>query len=96
MWHTRRCSSIAHDINKYNMIIGLIFLALLIMSLVYGFKNYLGLDVIFEINMFSSPYHQLGVSFFGENNKTHYVETLAIGLVFVNIIIVFYKEKREI
>lgn len=76
--------------------IGLIFLALLIMSLVYGFRKHLGIDVIFEVNMLSSPYYQLGLSFYGENNKTHFVETLVIGLVFLNIVIVFYKEKEEI
>ena len=66
------------------------------MSLVYGFRNNLGIDLIFEINMFSSPYHHLGVSFFGEDSKTHLIETLVIGLVFFNIVIVFYKEKEKI
>jgi hypothetical protein len=66
------------------------------MSLIYGFNKYLNVEVVFEINTLSSPYHQLGISFFGENNRTHYVETLAIGLVFINIVIVFFKEKQEI
>lgn len=78
------------------MILLFILLSLLIMSLVYGFRNYLGLDFIIEINMFSSPYYQIGLSFFGENNKTHYVQTLCIGFVFFNFILVFYKEKKQI
>ena len=74
----------------------LILLALLIMSLVYGYRNKLAIEIVFEVNMLSSPYHHFGISFFGENNKTHYVETLCIGLIFFNIIIVFYKEKEQI
>lgn len=98
MWHTRRCSSIAHDINKENMLyVVLVILALLIISLVYGFINNLGIDVVFEINQFSSPYHHLGISFFGEDDDRGYLaEKLVIGLVFVNVVIVFYKHHDEI
>lgn len=76
------------------MILLLLLIALLIMSLVYGFKNYLDIDLIFEINMLSSPYYQFGISFFGENNRTHHVQTLCIGIIFINVVIVFYKEKE--
>ena len=75
----------------------LVFLALLIISLVYGYRNNLGIDVVFEINQFSSPYHHLGISFFGEDDDRGYLaEKLVIGVVFVNVVIVFYKHKDEI
>ena len=98
MWHKRTQSSIAHDINKNIMLyVLLVFLALLIMSLVYGFRKNLGIDLVFEVNQFSSPYHHLGISFFGEDDDRGFLaEKLVIGLVFVNIVIVFYKHKDEI
>jgi len=75
----------------------LVFLALLIMSLVYGFIKNVGIDLVFEINTFSSPYHHLGISFFGEDDERGYLaEKLVIGMVFVNVVIVFYKHKDEI
>lgn len=98
MWHERTQSLVAHDINKNNMLyLLLILLALLIMSLVYGFRKHLGIDLIFEVNQFSSPYHHFGISFFGEDDERGYLaEKLVIGLVFVNVVIVFYKHKDEI
>ena len=75
----------------------LVFLALLIMSLVYGYRKNVGIDLVFEINTFSSPYHHLGISFFGEDDERGYLaEKLVIGMVFVNVVIVFYKHKDEI
>lgn len=98
MWHKRTHSSVAHYINKNIMLyVLLVFLALLIISLVYGYRNNLGIDLIFEINQFSSPYHHLGISFFGEDDDRGYLaEKLVIGMVFVNVVIVFYKHKDEI
>ena len=98
MWHKRTHSSIAHDINKNIMLyVLLVFLALLIMSLVYGYRKHLGIDLVFEVNQFSSPYHHLGISFFGEDDPRGFLaEKLVIGMVFVNIVIVFYKHKDEI
>ena len=75
----------------------LILLALLIMSLVYGFRKNIGMDLILEINMFSSPYHHLGISFFGEDDPRGVLaEKLVIGMVFINVIFIFYKENEEI
>lgn len=75
----------------------LVFQALLIMSVVYGYRKNVGIDVVFEINMLSSPYHHLGISFFGEDDPRGFLaEKLVIGMVFINIIFVFYKEKDEI
>jgi len=75
----------------------LVFLALLIMSLVYGYRKNVGIDLVFEINTFSSPYHHLGVSFFGEDDDRGFLaEKLVIGMVFVNVVIVFYKHHDEI
>ena len=69
------------------------FLALVIMSLVYGFKGYIGIDFIIEINMFSSPYHHFGVSFFGDDEGPLLREKLVIGLIFFNLVLHFYKHK---
>jgi len=75
----------------------LVFLALLIMSLVYGYRKNVGIDIVFEINQFSSPYHHLGISFFGEDDERGFLaEKLVIGLVFANVVIVFYKHHDEI
>ena len=74
-----------------------VFLALLVIALVYGFIKNVGIDLVFEINQFSSPYHHLGISFFGEDDERGYLaEKLVIGLVFINVIIVFYKHHDEI
>jgi hypothetical protein len=98
MWHKRTHSSVAHDINKNIMVyVIFVFLALLVIALVYGFIKNVGIDVVFEINQFSSPYHHLGISFFGEDDERGFLaEKLVIGLVFINVIIVFYKHHDEI
>ena len=98
MWHKRTHSSVAHDINKNIMVyVIFVFLSLLVIALVYGFIKNVGIDVVFEINQFSSPYHHLGISFFGEDDDRGYLaEKLVIGLVFINVIIVFYKHHDEI
>jgi hypothetical protein len=74
-------------INRYDMI-GLLFvvLSLLIIALVIGFNKFIALDVIFEVNDFSTPYYSFGISFI----KSEHQE-LIIGLVFVNVVLVFYK-----
>ena len=62
------------------------------MSLFYGFRGYAGLDFIIEINLFQSPYHQFGISFFGEDyNDKFQIEKLSIGLIAINLVLVFYK-----
>jgi hypothetical protein len=74
-----------------------VFLSLLVIALVYGFIKNVGIDIVFEINQFSSPYHHLGISFFGEDDERGFLaEKLVIGLVFINVIIVFYKHHDEI
>jgi hypothetical protein len=98
MWHKRTHSSVAHDINKNIMVyVIFVFLSLLVIALIYGFIKNVGIDVVFEINQFSSPYHHLGISFFGEDDERGFLaEKLVIGMVFVNVVIVFYKHHDEI
>lgn len=72
----------------------ILVLTLIVMATVYGFKNYIGLDFIVEINMFSSPYYQLGVSFFGDDDGPLLREKLSIGLIFFNLVFHFYKHKE--
>ena len=75
------------------MIVLLLFGSLYIMSFVYGIINHIGMDILFEVNAFTSPYHHLGISFFLEDDEEYLKETLIIGMVFVNLIIVFYKRR---
>jgi hypothetical protein len=98
MWHKRTHSSVTHDINKNIMVyVIFVFLSLLVIALVYGFIKNVGIDLVLEVNQFSSPYHHLGISFFGEDDERGYLaEKLVIGLVFINVIIVFYKHHDEI
>ena len=46
--------------------------------------------------MFSSPYYHFGISFIGEpHSKNILQEKLIIGLVFFNLVIIFYKVNNE-
>lgn len=78
------------------MILGIIVGGLLAIAASYGLYQRLGTAVLFEINMLSSPYYHFGISFFGEHHSKNIIqEKLIIGLVFINLVIVFYKENNE-
>ena len=72
----------------------ILFLCLIAMSVVFGLRGYIGLDFIIEINALSSPYHQLGISFFGDDDGPLLREKLSIGLIFFNLVFHFYKHKE--
>jgi len=75
---------------------GIITLSLLAIAIGYGMCRRLGTAVVVEINMFSSPYYHFGISFMGEpHSKNILQEKLIIGLVFFNLIFIFYKVDNE-
>jgi len=74
----------------------IITLGLLAIAVGYGLYRRLGTAVVVEINMFSSPYYHFGISFMGEpHSKNILQEKLIIGLVFFNLIFIFYKVDNE-
>jgi len=77
--------------------IGLIIGLLLVMSVLIGLKGFIEIDFILEFKSFSHGYFHLGLSFNEHSTEDpEFIEQeLIIGLFFVNIIVVFYKEKNE-
>lgn len=71
------------------MILGVILVVLLGIALVYGMKNVSIVDVLIEINTFSSPYYVFGISFLQMEQEN--VEQLTIGFVFINLNVLFVK-----
>lgn len=71
------------------MILGVILVVLLGIALFYGMKNVHIVDLLIEVNTFSSPYYILGISFLQMEQEN--VEQLTIGFVFININILFVK-----
>lgn len=74
------------------MVIGILIVVLVIISLIYGYSDVVNVQVIVEVNDLSTPYYRLGVSFFKENKEL--TEQLIIGMIFFNVVIVFYKQKE--
>jgi hypothetical protein len=78
------------------IILTIITASLLAIAAGYGLYQRLGTAILFEINMLTSPYYHFGISFFGEPHSRNIIaEKLIIGLVFVNLVIVFYKVNDE-
>ena len=75
------------------MVYVLVFL--LVMSLIVGLYKSLHLQLIVEISTLNTPYYYIGISFYSEEDEEDssvVVEKLAIGLFFINLIIIFYKK----
>jgi len=78
------------------IILAIITASLLAIAAGYGLYQRLGTAVVVEVNMFSSPYYHFGISFIGEpHSKNILQEKLIIGLVFINLVIIFYKVNNE-
>jgi hypothetical protein len=60
--------------------------------LLKGFWNNKGFDLMLEFKLFSNPYYNVGISFIAYPEPDHVEEEFTIGLFFVNLVIVFYKE----
>lgn len=71
------------------MVFYLILITLFFIGIGFGMKDYKALDLVIEINSLSTPYYSFGITFHGWENGD--VEELTIGVVIVNISIVFYK-----
>jgi hypothetical protein len=75
--------------------IGLFVLVIIIGSIISGIHNMRRLELAIEFNLFNSPCFNLGVSF-NEYYVPEYIEQeLLIGLFFINISLIFYKDGEE-
>lgn len=71
-------------------IIGVVFLIAL--ALVMGFRGCHQVDVALEINTFQSPFYRLGI--FSDRHMLQdgsVEDEVVIGLLFVNVVVVFWK-----
>lgn len=68
----------------------------MIMAIGFGVSRYEAIDFILEFKSFSNPYYVVGISFMEHSTEDpEYIEQeLMIGLFFINVILVFYKEKN--
>jgi hypothetical protein len=69
---------------------------LLVMSIGIGVNRFIEIDIMLEFKSFSHGYFHLGLSFNEHDTEDpEFIEQeIIIGLFFVNIIAVFYKEKN--
>ena len=74
----------------------LFIICMVIMSIGFGVSRYEVIDFILEFKSFSNPYYNVGISFTEHTTEDpEYIEQeLIVGLFFVNVILVFYKEKN--
>ena len=74
-----------------------VFILLILgMSFTIGFIGFEEIDFIIDVKYYSHPYYHLGISFVEHSAEDEgYIEQeLIIGLFFINIVFVFYKEKN--
>jgi len=75
----------------------LVFIVLVsIVAIVYGIIDSIEIDVIFEIKRYDNPFYYIGVSFVEIEEDDVLRQEFVIGIFFINIIAVFYKEKDGI
>ena len=75
------------------MVYVLVFL--LVMSLIVGLYKSIHLQLVIEVSTLNTPYYYIGISFYSEEDEEDssvVVEKLAIGLFFINVVILFYKK----
>jgi hypothetical protein len=68
---------------------------LVISSLLIGLYKSIHLQLIIELNTLSTPYYNVGISFYSEEDdedSSIVIEKVCIGLFFINLIIIFYKK----
>lgn len=71
------------------MILSVILTLLWVIAVVYGMKNVAIVDILIEVNTFTSPYYVFGISFLQMEQEN--VEQLTIGFVFINFNVLFVK-----
>lgn len=69
---------------------------LFIVSVVYGIKDHVMIDVVFEIKGYNNPFYYIGMSFIEIEENEYMRQEFVIGLFFVNILMISYKEKDGI
>lgn len=72
------------------LIIGVVFL--IVLALVMGFRGCHQMDIALEINTFQSPFYKIGI--FSDRHMLEdgsIEDEVVIGLLFVNIMVVFWK-----
>jgi hypothetical protein len=75
----------------------LVFIVLMsIVSVVYGIKDAIKIDVIFEIKGYNNPFYYIGMSFIEIEEDEYMRQEFVIGLFFINILMISYKEKDGI
>lgn len=75
----------------------LVFMVLMsITSVVYGIKDSVKIDVMFEIKGYDNPFYYIGMSFIEIEEDEYMRQEFVIGLFFVNIMMISYKEKDGI
>lgn len=75
----------------------LVFMFLMsITSVVYGIKDSVKIDVMFEIKGYDNPFYYIGMSFIEIEEDEYMRQEFVIGLFFVNILMISYKEKDGI
>jgi hypothetical protein len=67
-----------------------------IVSIVYGIKGSVEIDVIFEIKRYDNPFYYIGMSFNEIEEEEYMRQEFVIGLFFINILMIVYKEKDGI
>ena len=69
---------------------------LLIGSFVIGYIGFIYMDFVIEFKSPSTPYYYIGMSFTEHTTEDpEYIEQeLILGLFFINILVIFYKEKN--
>lgn len=74
----------------------MLMIVLLLMSLVIGIVGFIELEIMLELKRFSNGYFHLGISFneHSTEDPSFIEQELIIGLFFMNIIVVFYKENN--
>ena len=75
------------------MVYVLVFLV--ISSLLIGLYKSIHLQFIIELNTLSTPYYNVGISFYSEEDdedSSIIIEKVCVGLFFINLIIIFYKK----
>ena len=64
-------------------------------SIAIGLFELLYLEFIIEFNTLTTPYYQLGITFYSEEDETDSsitIQKLCVGLFFINLNLVFYKK----
>ena len=69
----------------------IVCLVLVLVSVIVGISNLLFVEIFIDLNILSTPYFNFGVSFNAYEDGIHTIQSLVIGLFFVDVSIDFYK-----